>query len=128
METIKLAQDKITKSQKALKEIQKWKIESSNVQQQNIKNALDKLNNNTLQINMSVNNPKAFNTNLNSIKPKLDTYLQEQKSKKQILVTAEDIAYVVSKWTGIPVFKLEEGTLKLVTFQVLLLPTNAPKR
>ncbi len=33
---------------------------------------------------------------------------QEKKLEKQPCVTAEDIAELVSKWTGIPVFRLEE--------------------
>ncbi len=33
----------------------------------------------------------------------------EQRNKSQVHVTEEDIAYIVSKWTGIPVFKLEEN-------------------
>ena len=32
----------------------------------------------------------------------------ETKRKMEVTVSAEDIAYIVSKWTGIPVFKLEE--------------------
>ncbi|MEW6378872.1 MAG: ATP-dependent Clp protease ATP-binding subunit [bacterium] len=32
----------------------------------------------------------------------------EKQKKATLTVTAEDVAYVVSKWTGIPLFKLEE--------------------
>jgi len=32
----------------------------------------------------------------------------ERQKKATLTVTAEDVAYVVSKWTGIPLFKLEE--------------------
>jgi ATP-dependent Clp protease ATP-binding subunit ClpC len=33
---------------------------------------------------------------------------EESKRKTEVSVTEEDIAYIVSKWTGIPAFKLEE--------------------
>ncbi len=33
---------------------------------------------------------------------------EEAKRKTEVSVTEEDIAYIVSKWTGIPAFKLEE--------------------
>jgi len=32
----------------------------------------------------------------------------EKQKKATLVVTADDVAYVVSKWTGIPLFKLEE--------------------
>jgi ATP-dependent Clp protease ATP-binding subunit ClpC len=32
----------------------------------------------------------------------------EKQKKATLVVTAEDVAYVVSKWTGIPLFKLEQ--------------------
>ncbi|MBI2081668.1 MAG: ATP-dependent Clp protease ATP-binding subunit, partial [candidate division NC10 bacterium] len=33
---------------------------------------------------------------------------KEQKAKEKIIVDDEDIAYIVSKWTGIPLFQIEE--------------------
>jgi ATP-dependent Clp protease ATP-binding subunit ClpC len=33
---------------------------------------------------------------------------KRSQSDKEVVVSAKDIAYIVSKWTGIPVFKLEE--------------------
>ncbi len=34
---------------------------------------------------------------------------KEFKSKEKIIVTDEDIAYIVSKWTGIPLYQIEEA-------------------
>jgi len=34
---------------------------------------------------------------------------KEFKSKERIVVTDEDIAYIVSKWTGIPLYQIEEA-------------------
>ncbi len=34
---------------------------------------------------------------------------KEFKSKEKIVVTDEDIAYIVSKWTGIPLYQIEEA-------------------
>jgi ATP-dependent Clp protease ATP-binding subunit ClpC len=46
---------------------------------------------------------------------KLRTELEEKKahwkesrSKKETVVTAEEVAYIVSKWTGIPLYQIEE--------------------
>ena len=33
---------------------------------------------------------------------------KEQKAKEKIVVNDEDIAYIVSKWTGIPLYQIEE--------------------
>ncbi|MFQ5882144.1 MAG: ATP-dependent Clp protease ATP-binding subunit [Candidatus Methylomirabilales bacterium] len=37
---------------------------------------------------------------------------KEFKSKEKIIVTDEDIAYIVSKWTGIPLYHIEEAESK----------------
>jgi ATP-dependent Clp protease ATP-binding subunit ClpC len=34
---------------------------------------------------------------------------KRSQAEKEVVVTAKDIAYIVSKWTGIPVYKLEEA-------------------
>lgn len=40
------------------------------------------------------------------------TQWKGKKSKKEVVVTEEDIAQIVSKWTGIPVSRLEEAETK----------------
>lgn len=37
---------------------------------------------------------------------------KENRSKEKIIVTDEDIAYIVSKWTGIPLYQIEEAESK----------------
>jgi len=40
------------------------------------------------------------------------------KSKKEVVVTEEDIAHIIAKWTGIPIRRLEEGeTQKLLRME-----------
>ena len=37
---------------------------------------------------------------------------EQQRDSSEIVITEEDIAYIVSKWTGIPIMKLEESEFK----------------
>lgn len=49
---------------------------------------------------------------------KLITQWKGTKSKKEVIVTEEDIAQIVSKWTGVPVSRLEEAeTQKLLRME-----------
>lgn len=49
---------------------------------------------------------------------KLITQWKGSKSKKEVIVNDEDIAHIVSKWTGVPVSRLEEAeTQKLLRME-----------
>ncbi|MDP8262750.1 MAG: ATP-dependent Clp protease ATP-binding subunit [Candidatus Ancaeobacter aquaticus] len=55
------------------------------------------------------------------LRKKLDTLISRWKDKgmdKEVVVTAEDIAHIISKWTGIPLTRLGEGeTEKLLRME-----------
>lgn len=49
---------------------------------------------------------------------KLINQWKGSRAKKEVLVAEEDIAHIVSKWTGVPVIRLEEGeTQKLLRME-----------